>query len=513
MTAFHRAGVGGLVSTLRWIENNLSDMEGPPGQWTIDERSVTLKWNEMVGAKPFFDRLFSLAYQIQEGLIYLPGQHGPNPPPLEVRAALQEGLLLSLYDHGPKSRGSGPAVEKTYEVDELTVSYRYLPLSWYKHQRDGSKLMIKGLQSEVGLTRMLFPGAVQRHAAYKNSQATQSAQLLLPLLFAPIGVFALRAGGKKVNSRGGRRYKPGAALLIPNFNSLSEVQYILPGLCPRTVRDCQIANLADAALQAELRLRSTNLLVDESISSLRCVWCCPNDWNSRLQPPSIVTDVSTGTTDTALDQFEIAMRCFPPKSRKTREDGGGFWAKSHVRPLVADNLVAGLPWYSGFTRLMTAKDVSMKKPKPIRDSLKYERGGLHTMMQETIWDNPGETTVVLAVHEAMRCRYGRIAAENTGRPAAMKNRMRREYERQRLAFMGAKTADALRHALADLWSRAGSNNVLRENWRQVIPMLSNERWQLARDLSLIALACYKGKKQEDIDLAESELRDETEEQI
>ena len=28
---------------------------------------------------------------------------------------------------------------------------------------------------------------------------------------------------------------------------------------------------------------------------------------------------------------------------------------------------------------------------------------------------------------------------------AMKNRMNREYERQRLAFVGAKTANALRH--------------------------------------------------------------------
>ena len=134
------------------------------------------------------------------------------------------------------------------------------------------------------------------------------------------------------------------------------------------------------------------------------------------------------------------------------------------------------------------------------------------MAQEIQWDRPGEDVIVRAVHEAMRCRYGRIAAENAGKPAAMKNRMAREYERQRLAFVGAKTADALRHALTDLWSRAGSNSVLREAWPQVLPLLSNTKWQLTRDLALLALASYKGKEQENIDLTEAEKSEETEDQ-
>ena len=134
------------------------------------------------------------------------------------------------------------------------------------------------------------------------------------------------------------------------------------------------------------------------------------------------------------------------------------------------------------------------------------------MTQEISWDISGEKTIVRAVQEAMRCRYGRIAAENPNNSAAMKKRMTREYERRRLAFVGAKTADALRYALADLWSRSGSNSVLREAWMQVLPLLSNEKWQLTRDLALIALASYQGKEQENIDLTETEESDETEEQ-
>ncbi len=90
--------------------------------------------------------------------------------------------------------------------------------------------------------------------------------------------------------------------------------------------------------------------------------------------------------------------------------------------------------------------------------------------------------------------------------------MKREYERLRLAFAGAKTADSFRHALTDLWSRAGSNSVLKETWPQVLPLLSVDKWQLARDLALLALASYQGREQgqEDVDLSTIEETGETE---
>ncbi len=504
MTPLHRAGLGGLVSSLRWIEKSTPDAERPAGQWTIDECSVMLAWED---AAAFFDPLFGLAFQLREGLIHLPGQYGGLPPPLEVRAALHQGLLLSFYDHGPTSRGSEAMVERTYEVDEKPVSYRYRSLSWYKHQRDGSALLQKSLQGRTELTRTLFPGAVQRHAAHKASQVTQPAQLLLPLLFAPVGVMALPAGGKRVNDRGQRRFKAGAALLIPALNSLSEVYYLLPAFLPKTVRECQITGVADAALQAEIRLRSRELLDSETLSSLRCVWCCPTDWNSRLQPPSMIIEVNADTTEATLDTFEKAMADLPPPSPRQNKKGEYFWPRSYVRPLIAENLVSGRPWYAGFSHLMTAQDPVSNNP--IRDCLSLERKGLSAMTQEITWDAPGEEIIVRAVHEAMRCRYGRIARENAGNQAAMRKRMEREDERQRLAFVGAKTVAALRYALADLWSRAGSNSVLREAWPHVLPLLSNEKWQLARDLALIALVSYPGK--ENIDLTEGEESDKTEE--
>ncbi|MCY3729208.1 MAG: type I-MYXAN CRISPR-associated Cas8a1/Cmx1 [Nitrospira sp.] len=501
MTSLHRAGLGGLVSTLRWIEKSLPDNERPPGQWTVDERSVTFGWEE-AEAKLFFDRLFSLAFQIQEGLIYLPGQYGELAPRLEVRAALHDGLLSSFYGHG-KSRGRGErSEERTYEIDEYVISLSYSPVSWYSPQRDGSSDVIKSLKKPVEVKRHLYPGAMQRHAAYPQSLAKQGAHLVLPLWFAPVGTISLKTRGKDGK-------KNACALLIPDLQTLLGVEHEIQGLLPETARDCQVDSVADAALQAKLRLRMRNMLDSEKIAAIRCILFYREAWNTKMTAPSMVLEVENATTDIGLDQFETAIAALPPPAPRPNMEGKYFWPKSYIRPLIAENLALGRLWYAGFSQLMTAQDSGSHTP--IRNYLYSERKGLSTMTEEIQWDHPGEKAIVRAVHEAMRCRYGRIAAENARNQAAMKNRMTREYERQRLAFAGAKTVDALRHALADLWSRAGSNSVLREAWPKVLPLLSDEKWQLTRDLALIALASYQGKEQENIDLTKTET-DEGEEQ-
>ena len=234
-----------------------------------------------------------------------------------------------------------------------------------------------------------------------------------------------------------------------------------------------------------------------------------------MTAPSTVLEVKSAAADKALDQFETAMAVLAPPTPRPNKEGEYFWPKSYIRPFIAENLALGRLWYAGFSHLMTARDSGSNTP--IRNFLYTERKGLFAMTKEIPWDHPGEEEVVgdevivRAVHEAMRCRYGRIAAENPGNQVAMKNRMAREYERQRLAFVGAKTADALRHALADLWSKAGSNSVLRESWPHVLPLLSSEKWQLTQDLALIALASYQGKEQETIGLIQVEENEETEE--
>jgi CRISPR-associated protein Cas8a1/Csx13 len=231
----------------------------------------------------------------------------------------------------------------------------------------------------------------------------------------------------------------------------------------------------------------------------------PTAWASQQKSRVATIRVPPGD-DKLLDRFDRALAHLPPRIavRTVRETTGrgkqrtvtdrreSFRTDSIVRPLIAENLALGRPWYAGFVRLMTR--INPASGKPYRTQLSFERQGLHAMISDdTMWDTAGEPTVVRAVHEALRKRYGRIAEENKNNPAAMRNRFAGEYDRWRLAFAGSKTADQFRKALCDLFSRAGSNPILQKCWQDVLPMLRAQNWQHARDLALLALCSYQGR--------------------
>jgi CRISPR-associated protein Cas8a1/Csx13 len=231
----------------------------------------------------------------------------------------------------------------------------------------------------------------------------------------------------------------------------------------------------------------------------------PTPWASQ-QKSRVATLRVPPANDTVLDRFERALSHLAPRivTRTDKETAGrgkkkaeiqrkeSFRADSVVRPLIAENLAMGRPWYAGFSGLLTKRNPATDKP--YRDQLPFERKGLHDMIaDDKMWDSEGEKTIVRAVHDALRSRYGQIADENKTNSAAMKNRFQGEYDRWRLAFAGAKTADQFRNALCDLFSRAGRNAVLQKSWQEILPLLRAKTWQHARDLALLALCSYEGK--------------------
>ncbi|HEX5270672.1 MAG TPA: hypothetical protein VFW33_09310, partial [Gemmataceae bacterium] len=112
MTILHRAGLGGLACSLRYIERAAEsdilpadDLPGGPWTegkppWEISERSVTLHFGDPKGAREFLRRLFLLSFRLKDGLLHLPGQYGDMPPSLAIRAEIQTGLTLTFLQHG-----------------------------------------------------------------------------------------------------------------------------------------------------------------------------------------------------------------------------------------------------------------------------------------------------------------------------------------------------------------------------------------------------------------------------
>jgi CRISPR-associated protein Cas8a1/Csx13 len=241
----------------------------------------------------------------------------------------------------------------------------------------------------------------------------------------------------------------------------------------------------------------------------------PTPWASQQKSRVATIHVPPGH-EKQLDRFDRAFSHLSPRvvTRTVKETAGrgkkrivterreSFRAARIVRPLIAENLALNRPWYAGFVGLMTK--INPATGKPFRNQLPFERKGLHAMISDpAMWDHDGEALIVKAVHEAIRQSLGRIREQTDGKGTkplsqATKNRWERFREKLRLNLSGAKTPSHVRFALADLFSRGGTNSVLRDGWAKVLPVIRAD-WQLVRDLGLIALASYAGKGATDTD--------------
>ena len=528
MSALHRAGLGGLACTLKAIERQHENGQlakaklpapyvddQPP--WEIDEQSITLRFGKPEKAATYLQRLYEFAFAIRkDGLIDLPGQHNGDAI-VPVLADLQSGMTLTFLQHGKVRKLAKDASAVSYDpegsgVPGVVVEYRQC--TEFKHQDGWKEFVDTNGHLSNGAIRVdgpISPGTVVRHVAFTgDTAAANPPERMLPLYFALVGCLALPV------NRGV------AVLLVPEVENLLDFVVERPLMTPTIAREAQVTNAADAALQAQVRVRAKVAMSGLSIPACYAMTFTPTPWAKQQKSRVATIHVSAGDEE-RLDRFERAIACLPPRIitrvRVVKETGGrgkhktvverqeSFRADSVIRPLIAENLAFGRKWYAGFSALMTKTNPATDKP--FRKHLPFERKGLHDMISDsTMWDQEGESLVVQAVHEAIRQSLGRIRHDTDGQAAkrlsqATKNRWERFREKLRLDLAGAKTSSQLRFAMVDLFSRGGSNSVLREAWDKVLPVLRSD-WQLARDLGLLALASYAGRGEIDSEVEDNQ---------
>jgi CRISPR-associated protein Cas8a1/Csx13 len=528
MSLLHRAGLGGLACTLKAIEQQYragrlrtQDLPGPfegnQAPWEIDEQTVTLRIGNAENAGNYLRKLFAFAFQIRkDGLISLPGQYETEPS-AAVLADLQSGLTLTFLQHGRVRALAKDVTTASYDpegegIPAVLVEYRRC--SGFKHQKGWETLVNRSgvlVTSTITVDGPISPGSVVRHVAYSADTGIEDPpDRMLALYFALVGCLALPV------NRGV------AALLVPDVTDLTEFVYDRPAMTPNTAIECQIAGAADVAFRAQVRIRRSprrsadvrsrarRALAGSAIPACHAMTFTPTPWASQ-QKSRVATILVPPGEQRTLDLYERAAAHLPARivTRTVQESTGrgrqravverreSFRADSVVRPLVAENLALGRRWYAGFVNLMNK--LNPATGNPYRNQLPFERGGLNAMISDRqVWDDEGEALVVKAVHEAIRNSLRRIKDQTDGpgdKPPsqATKNRWKKFQETLRLALAGAKTSNDARHALCDLFSRAGRVPALTEGWQLVLPKLADRRWQLTRDLALLALASYSGK--------------------
>lgn len=490
MNPSFRTGAGGLAAAL-WFISKERGLKPPwdeplplgPGAATVGSRHIEIEFGEDPDAT--LEALFQATFRLSaEGLIELAGTFEPqNPPDLWLAAQLQNALSMTILQHGAHRKmdkaGAQVRVRTLDTGQEATTSF--VRCNSYVHQGAADEVL-SALKQPVRLPGWAYSGAVERHVAMSGtSQWEFTADQALCGIFTAVGGLALNAHGRR------------GVMLLPQPKNLPAFARHRSRMTPAKDTDVLIASASDGALRLRLQLR-----LDKEASAIHAVEGIYANITTTLpwakqQKSRCDTLELQSVPEASLDLYDTLIRLLPVRSLVSKKPNkvtgkpDAFTVASPIRAFVSDNLALNRPWFRGFA---TATSGTTSDPKPLFASLyKPEKEALMALIQHL---EDAEAALVRAVHIALRQRFGAIS-EESGNTPAFKNRLQGERDKWRLAFSGAKTHSQIRAALADLWSRAGSNKELQAHWPLILPLLRETQWQTARDLSLLALASYRGK--------------------
>jgi CRISPR-associated protein Cas8a1/Csx13 len=496
LTPMLRAGLGGLAAAAHALNTGAL---GHTGTITVEPHAIVLDWFKPGSAAPFLERLFAACFRINDGLIDLAGSHEQDQP-LEVRVAMSDALRLTFLQHGSSALKKGPASARTLEIDDQPRQLLVQSYSGFVHQmawESIAKVLDKapGQPNTVTLAGWANPGAIERHVGLGCTNIAYTPAEALCACFALIGCLSYQGP-----SRSG-------ILLVLEPADLIRFAEARPRLAPRTLQECMVASPGDGVLtiHAALQTEPMRQLAD-GIASISAMTLRSTSWASQ-QKSRTDTMMSNRYEDTVLEAFRrLVLRCptrmIATKGAKAGEPGGYWGFPSSLRGFVADNVARHRAFYAGFTTAKTRDDPPrwlhrFRSADDDLGALRFpdDQKGL-IAMTDTL--NEAERRLVAAIHTALRQRFSAIADENSGNGSAFKNRGQSEHDRWRLCFAGARTHEQVRHALADLWSRAGTIHELQgDGWQSLQPLLRSDAWEAARDLALIALASYQGRGSND----------------
>ena len=510
MNAVLRAGLGGLASVLEKLSLRPRGVELPGAPWKnkqppweVTSDRIVLQFGEAGNAREYLKRLFEFAFQIKESesLIDLPSTQNESQSQV-VRARLQLGIMLTFLQHGQSRKGAKKDETKEFQIDNKPVSLTFRPLTSYKHQTGYEELTHEKRGTlhtkALDIPGTLCPGAAVRHNKFGNTKHEGTAAELLAAYFAIIGTLPLPV------NRGS------AVLIVPEVTDLVSFGENRSLLTPTSYSECLIGGVGDAVLGVYARLRHSKIQTTLDVPGISAYLFRPTVWASQQKSRVAAVHIEPlGSFEQRIFNFASGFFRSQPKPMKVKVGKGKnavereqfFYSHSIVKPLIAENLSAGKPWYHNFSSLFTRNDPT--SGKPLHPRLFFEKEGLSKMVNSDVWDDDGKKALVGGVHFALKCQFGKISGEFGSNRGGMQNKFSKEFEKWRLLFVASKTADQFRFAICDLMSRSRGNAEIQDKWQQVLPLLSDSQWQQGRDLALLALASYKGKGDKEASDSES----------
>lgn len=498
LTAFDRCGIGAMAATIDAARGDGVDLT--PLDATFDHDSVVLRWPDGVPARDALASLVEFAWQTRQpttseglGVLYLPAIHRGSARDAHPDRLLENGGILSTFlQHARSQPKTKPPTRQWIEFDEgrsLEVRF-WEPKTRLKYVSDFSAKLFdrKGQEkARVDLAQFIMPGGTARHGGEKSW--TGSAIRAIPLFFAPIGCFFLRA------------QEASWAVAVPDVADLAEFASVRP-LVRIGWKEAEVRSLEDAGLRIAVAYRTQTTERRPALRELE-VWRVGRvAWNKQQRVRSHVCRLRPGSKE--LDTFETVLRHLPNRYR-TRKDGKGnfVWAPT-PRGRIAANVAHGHYWYRSLFDIPKedregVKNLSRRNESEARAWFRlvsYEGRALIAIAEELPMDADRELDRLFqhAIHEAMARRF-RQEAEYAKRGArSVQDRWDDFRESSRRRFSRSNTRSTLRTTIAEFFAEAAGSPTLRENAQAIWTFIdSPASWRRARDLALFSLVTYQGQ--------------------
>ncbi len=497
LTAFDRCGIGAMAATIHAARQD--DVDLAPLDASFNQDSVVLRWPDDVSARDGLVKLIEFAWQARQptssdglGVLYLPAIHRGSAKDAYPDRLLENNGILSTFLQHPRSQPkTKPPTHRQIEFEEnRSVEVRFVESKKtlkYVTDFSGKLFCAKGKpKARVKLAQYIMPGGTARHGGEKSW--TGSAIRALPLFFAPIGCFFLRA------------QQLSWVVVLPDVADLVAFARVRP-LVRVGWKDAEVRSLEDAGLRIAVAYRARAATRRLALRGIEVLRVGRVEWNRqtvrshfcRLQP-----EVEE------LDEFEKVLLYLTNRYRSRKTGEGAFISVPTPRGRIAANLAHGHYWYRSLFDVPKEDREEVKKASQPNESAErawfrlvgYERRALTAIAQELPVDADRELDRVFqhAIHEAMARRF-RQEAEYAERGArSKKDRWEDFRESSRRLFSRSNTRSTLRTAAAGFFADAGGSPTLRENAQAIWTFIdSPATWRRARDLALFSLVTYEGR--------------------
>lgn len=539
MGHLERAGLAGLYLSLTSAERRAAEGEPKAKQlgevlhWKTTDACVRLDWQGEDLA--VMSTLMEWAWQIRDGVYYLPGIHTDNDARDNwiLRIQTHSGLLGTfLQSGGPVKPDVGEPVTIPVQLDpdnlNQTITVRYRPIKSGEKTRQLGALKTKkicplrnkqGKMRTISLPGWISPGAAKRFGEIEENWTGLADKALL-LLFAPIACFYISLPSTKSK----KSMRDNWAFLVPEIKSLTEFAERCHEVQTRFQRrfdDLKVAGLGDGGLRfaviysGNLSLRHlqtpvinlTSMGVTDYYSSLPTVTSRIRTQVLKLHPShnalvkysklmhymsnTIVKIKVSSETDEGTEESEITKAT--------------HWIRiPTARGRIAHNLVHNLAWYTDLIYPTHWQiDALEKQREKLSNGTSRERLWFMNLQREwrelmelaeedVMWDSPEEKALLSIFHGALRRLLDKeTEALSRGGSRSLHERWDRRVEGIRRDLLHAKTLILVRKFVMELLAEAGGSKDLTDNKAAIWRLVNHPgEWKKARDLALLALVTF-----------------------